>query len=123
MIPPACGLAEGEHWNRHSPLCFQSLIITRNLIPRNRGAACPLVPRFGSAVNDSTIVREFKGLNQIGSVCASSAKRDFASKLSRLLTAFSKDDPDCLHRRRRSSRGRPAIVAESLAPRRASHGN
>jgi len=27
-------------------LCFRSLIITRNLIPRNRGAACPL----GSAV-------------------------------------------------------------------------
>ena len=42
----------------------------------------------GNVVNDSTITRDFKGLNEIGSVCASSAKRDFASKLSRLLTAF-----------------------------------
>ena len=42
----------------------------------------------GNAVKDSTIAREFKGLNQIDSVCASSAKRDFVSKLSRLLTAF-----------------------------------
>src|SRR5215467_4802936 len=69
-------------------LCFQLLIITRNLIPRNRGAVAHWLPRFGSAVNNNTIAHEFKGLNQIDSVCASSAKRDFASKLSRLLTAF-----------------------------------
>src|SRR5215472_4271773 len=35
-------------------LCFQLLIITRNLIPRNRGAACPLGSPAGNAVKSST---------------------------------------------------------------------
>ena len=37
-------------------------------------------------LNIAQITRNSKGLNQIDSVCASSAKRDFASKLARLLT-------------------------------------
>src|SRR5215471_16866585 len=49
-------------------LCFRSFIITRYLIPRNRGAVCPLVPRLGMPLKLARITRNSKGLNQIGSV-------------------------------------------------------
>ena len=61
---------------------FPILIITRNLIPRNRGAACTLIPRLGMPSKIAQITRNSKGLNQIGWVCASSAKRDFGLRSS-----------------------------------------
>src|SRR5215472_5771073 len=47
-------------------------------LPRNRGAACPLLPRLGMPLKIAQTACNSKGLNQTGSVCAASAKRDFA---------------------------------------------
>src|SRR5215469_10689127 len=110
MIP--LGLVGREHWNRHSHCVSNRLIITRNLIPRNRGAACPLLPRLGMPLKIAQIARNSKDLNQIGSVCASSAKRDFASKLSRLLTLFCKVTARVRYRANKSTLG----VALAIAP-------
>src|SRR5215472_15984307 len=64
-------------------------------MPRNRGAVAHWVPQFGMPLKIAQVTRNSNGLNQIGSVCASTAKRDFASKLSRLLTAFCNQARSC----------------------------
>jgi len=86
------------------------LPITYNTAKSWRGL--PTDSAADNAVKDSTISCNSKGLNQIGWVCASSAKRDFASKLSRLLTAFSPVTARVRYRANKSTLG----VVLAIAP-------